>query len=223
MLFWLNGSKSASRTVFCACMKKTKPKSESKAKANKTSSRPARAGPFSDLYQLIVQQPLFKGLSPSQFELLTGLAMEIHFTPGEYIFRRQDPANRFYVILEGKVELELTSSRHGTKSLLTAGPGDYVGSAWLFEPYSFHVSAKVIEPTRSIFFYGTKLREHCEDNHDLGYEIMKRVAGAALKRLIAFQQDIPAWHKNEIADTPKKNDMKMEQYKIRSPTGKIHV
>lgn len=150
-----------------------------------------RAGPFSDLYQLIVQQPLFKGLSPGQFEVLTGLAMEVRFTPGEYIFRRQDPANRFYVILEGKVELELTSPGYGTKSVQTAGPGDYLGSAWLFEPYSFQASAKVIEQTRSIFFYGTKLREYCEDNHDLGYEIIKRIAGAALKRLVAFQQDTP--------------------------------
>jgi CRP/FNR family cyclic AMP-dependent transcriptional regulator len=181
---WLNGSKSSSRTVVCTRMKKIKPGSA----LNKSSHRATRA--WASLYQLVAQQPLFNGLSPGQLEVLASLAMEMRFMPGEYIFRRQDPANRFYMILEGKVELELASPRNGVKSVQIAGPGDYLGWSWLFEPYSFSASAKIIEPTRSIFFYGTMLRQDCEDDHDLGYELVKRVAGAALKRAMAFQQNI---------------------------------
>lgn len=170
-------------------MKKTKPGSESKTKKNKTLRRAARAGSFSILYQLIAQQPLFKGLNPGQLELLAGLAMEIRFAPGEYIFRRQDPANRFYVILEGRVELELASMWDGIRVVQMAGAGDYLGWAWLFEPYSFYLSARTVEPTRAIFFYGTVLRQHCEEDHDLGYEIVKRVAEVTFQRLGAFQQN----------------------------------
>jgi|HubBroStandDraft_5_1064220.scaffolds.fasta_scaffold248903_1 CRP/FNR family cyclic AMP-dependent transcriptional regulator len=172
-------------------MKKTKSSSssEAKAKGNKTPRRATRTG--ASLYQLIAGQPLFEGLNPRQLEVLAGLAMEMRFARGEYIFRKQDPANRFYVILEGKVELELASPRDGVEPIQTVESGDYLGWSWLFEPYSFYVSAKVTEPTRSIFFYGTMLRQHCEDDHDLGYELVKRIAGAALKRFIIFQQNIP--------------------------------
>jgi CRP/FNR family transcriptional regulator, cyclic AMP receptor protein len=141
------------------------------------------------LYEFIAKHPLFEGMEARQLKMLADLAMETQFASGEYIFRRQDPANRFYLILEGRVELELASMRDGMKIIQMAGAGDYLGWAWLFEPYSFYLSARTVEPTRAIFFYGTMLRQRCENDHDLGYEIVKRVAQVALQRLAAFQQN----------------------------------
>jgi CRP-like cAMP-binding protein len=171
-------------------MTRTKLISGPKTAGNKASCGGTRKGTSSRLYRLIERQPLFEGLSAAQLEMLAGLAMEMEFEPGEYIFRQQDPANRFYVILEGRVEVELASPPDGIKPIQIAGPGDHLGWSWLFEPYSFYVSARITEPTRTIFIYGTMLRQYCEEDHDLGYEIVKRVAGVALKRLIAFQQNI---------------------------------
>jgi CRP-like cAMP-binding protein len=173
-------------------MGKTKPLS--KRKARKSSEKEALPGAVEGklspgLYEFIVKHPLFEGMGARQLEVLAGLAMETQFTSGEYIFRRQDPANRFYLILEGRVELELASMRDGIKIIQMAGAGDYLGWAWLFEPYSFYLSARAVEPTRAIFFYGTVLRQLCEDDHDLGYEIVKRVAAVALQRMAAFQQN----------------------------------
>jgi CRP/FNR family transcriptional regulator, cyclic AMP receptor protein len=173
-------------------MGKTKPLSERKAaKSPEKKALPNGAGGklSLSLYEFIAKHPLFEGMDASQLEVLAGLAMETQFTAGEYIFRRQDPANRFYLILEGGVELELASMRDGIKVIQLAGAGDYLGWAWLFEPYSFYLSARAVEPTRAIFFYGTVLRQLCEGDHDLGYEIVKRVAAVALHRMAAFQQN----------------------------------
>lgn len=155
----------------------------------KNSRDPAGGRLSSSLYELIAKHPLFDGLNARQLGVLADLAMETQFAPGEYIFRRQDPANRFYLILEGRIELELASTRDGMKVIQMAGPGDYLGWAWLFEPYSFYLSARTVDPTKAIFFYGTMLRQRCEDDHDLGYEIVKRVAETALQRLAAFQKN----------------------------------
>jgi CRP/FNR family transcriptional regulator, cyclic AMP receptor protein len=168
-------------------MRQTKLATPLKARS-RTLSKTVAGKVSPSLCQLIARQPLFKGLKPHQLGVLAGLAMEMQFAPGEYIFRRQDPANRFYVILEGKVEIELALSQEDLKPFQIAGPGDYLGWTWLFEPYSFYTSARAIKPTRAIFFYGTMLRQRCEDDHDLGYEVVKRVAESALKRAIAFQQ-----------------------------------
>jgi CRP-like cAMP-binding protein len=173
-------------------MAKTKRSSERKAgkpPGGKTLSSVTEEKLSSGLYAFIARHPLFKGLNARQLEALADLTMETRFTPGEYLFRRQDPANRFYLILEGKVEMELASTRDGMRVIQMAGPGDYLGWSWLFEPYSFHLSARTVEPTRAIFFYGTMLRQRCEDDHDFGYEIVKRVAEAAIQRLTAFQQN----------------------------------
>lgn len=173
-------------------MAKTKRSSEGQAgkpTGKKTLSSVAEGKLSSGLYAFIARHPLFEGLGTRQLEALADLTMETRFVPGEYLFRRQDPANRFYLILEGKVELELASTKDGMRVIQMAGPGDCLGLTWLFEPYSFHLSARTVEPTRAIFFYGTKLRQRCEDDHDLGYEIVKRVAEAAIQRLSAFQQN----------------------------------
>jgi len=51
-----------------------------------------------------------------------------------------------------------------------------------------HFSAWAIDPTRAIFFYGTRLREQCETNHELGYQLMKRIAQVVIQNLNATQQ-----------------------------------
>jgi CRP/FNR family transcriptional regulator, cyclic AMP receptor protein len=70
----------------------------------------------------------------------------------------------------------------------TLGPGDDLGWSWLFPPYYLHLSARALEPTRTIFFHGTRLREQCEQDHDLGYQLMKRIAEVLIQRLRATQQ-----------------------------------
>ena len=138
--------------------------------------------------ELIAQQPFFQGLSVHHLELLADSAMETRFKPGQWIFRQGDPANRFYLILEGKVSIESEVKERGMLPIRTLGPGDDLGWAWLFPPYYMHFSAWAIEPTRAIFFYGTRLREECETNHELGYQLMKRIAQVVVQNLNATQQ-----------------------------------
>ena len=138
--------------------------------------------------ELIAQQPFFQGLSVHHLELLADSAMETQFKPGQWIFRQGDPANRFYLILEGKVLIESEVKERGMIPIRTLGPGDDLAWAWLFPPYYMHFNACAIEPTRAIFFYGTRLREQCEVNHELGYQLMKRIAQVVIRNLNATQQ-----------------------------------
>ena len=63
------------------------------------------------LYALIAQQPFFKGLNPQQLQLLAGSALEMKFETGATIFEEGSPANRFYLILTGRVELSVGNGR----------------------------------------------------------------------------------------------------------------
>jgi CRP-like cAMP-binding protein len=72
-------------------------------------------------------------------------------------------------------------------AIQTLGPGDDLGWSWLFPPYSMHFSARAVEPTTAIFFYGTRLREQCDEDHELGYQLMKRIAEVSTKCLHATQ------------------------------------
>ena len=48
------------------------------------------------------------------------------------------------------------------------------------------------EPTSAIFFYGTILREDCERDCSLGYELFKRMAPVIIKRMQAARRKMVA-------------------------------
>ncbi len=148
------------------------------------------AGPKSNdkLAALIRTHPFFKDFDPHQQRLLADCAMEKSFEAGEVIFREGDPANRFYLILEGTVILESYVLDRGRVEIQTIETGDVLGWSWLMPPYYWQFDARAVTPTKAIFFYATPLRDEAENDHQLGYELYKRIAGVMLKRLQAMRR-----------------------------------
>ncbi len=65
----------------------------------------------------------------------------------------------------------------------TIGNGDLLGWSWLFAPYVWRFTARATKPTTAMFFYGTVLREYCETDHTLGYELLKPMSEVMTRRL----------------------------------------
>jgi len=135
--------------------------------------------------KLLAIQPFFKGLSKQQLELLSSNALAVEFPTGKMIFNEGLPANRFYIVLEGEVALESRSGKRGVRPDLiqTIKAGDVLGWSWLFPPYLWHFDARAVKPTKAIIFFATNLRELCERDHTLGYDLLKRVTKVVIKRL----------------------------------------
>jgi CRP-like cAMP-binding protein len=133
----------------------------------------------------LAAQPFLNGLTGRQLDLLLGNAMPVEFKAGRTIFREGQLANRFYLMLEGEVALEsMAVEKEGNPELIqTIGAGDVLGWSWLFPPYYWHFDARCVKSTKAIFIYGTRVRELCENDHDLGYELMKRTAEIVIGRL----------------------------------------
>ncbi|MEO7677492.1 MAG: Crp/Fnr family transcriptional regulator [Verrucomicrobiota bacterium] len=143
-----------------------------------------------DLLSLITMHTFLKSLAKPHLEVLAASAMLKEFARDELIFREGDPANRFYLIESGSVALE-TSKKEKTPALIEMiGKGDVLGWSWLFPPYYWHFDARAAETTTAIFFYGIRLREQCEQDHDLGYELMKRMSSVMIHRLQATRRKL---------------------------------
>lgn len=132
------------------------------------------AGPV--LEALIAAQPFFTGMKGEHLQTLADSAVETRFAPGQVIFREGDLANRFYLIERGRVAVELERRDAEPLLLQALGPGREAGWSWILPPYHEYFTARALEATAAIFFHGTRLREQCEENHDLGYELMSRMA-----------------------------------------------
>jgi len=159
---------------------KTDPASGGEASAGKT------------VESVIAEHPFLTGLQPAHLRTLAENAMRLSYASGEFIFREGEPANRFYLIESGKVSLESQRKDEPPVCIQTIGPGDVLGWSWLFPPYYWNFDARVVEPTTAIFFYGTRLREQCEEDPALGYELMKRMATVVIQRLQAARKQLLA-------------------------------
>ena len=144
----------------------------------------------------VALHPFLAGMDHTQLALLTDCAMAPHFKPGQIIFREGEPANRFYLLETGKVMLE-SSEGFGKPVMVEAiGAGDLLGWSWMFPPYVWHFTARAVEPTEAIFFYGTILREYCERDPSLGYQLFKRMAPVMLRRLQAARKKMLSIHQH---------------------------
>ena len=137
---------------------------------------------------LIVDHPFLGSFSREHLDLILEHAVDVQFEPGEVIFKENDPANRFYLIEYGKVTLETHLPHDGDIVVQTLAGGDVVGWSWLFPPFAWHFRARALEPTSAIVIDGAHLLGLCERNHDLGFELMKRMAQVVIQRLQATRR-----------------------------------
>lgn len=76
----------------------------------------------------------------------------------------------------------------------TIGAGGLLGWSWMMPPYKWRFTARAVEPTEAIYFAGTILREYCERDPALGFELHKRLSAVMMKRLQAARGKILAMH-----------------------------
>jgi CRP/FNR family cyclic AMP-dependent transcriptional regulator len=125
----------------------------------------------------------FRGLPPADLELIAGCGRNVHLERGAFLAREGDPADFFYVIREGRVALEIHVPDRGPLVIDTVGPGEILGVSWLFPPHRWQFDARAVERTAAIWLDGACLRDKCDADPRLGYDVMKRFARVLKGRL----------------------------------------
>ena len=141
--------------------------------------------PVESLERILGEHPFFKGLEEPYLQLFVDCASNVRFNAGETIFREGDEANTFYLIRHGRVALETSTPQRGSVIIETIREGDVLGWSWMVAPYRWRFDARAMEPVRAIALDGRCLRGRSEEDHDLGYQLMKRCAQVMEHRLEA--------------------------------------
>jgi CRP-like cAMP-binding protein len=135
--------------------------------------------------KLLLEVPVFAGLTSDQLEFVAGCASNARFKDGEMLFREGDKADIFYVIRHGSVALEIFAPPSGAVTIETVEAGEVVGWSWLFPPYRRYFDARAVGLVRATAFDGTCLRDKCDADPALGYQLMSRFAQVLIERLQA--------------------------------------
>jgi len=141
-------------------------------------------------YDLLVAHPFLAGLTDWQLQRLATCAQRSFFHAGNRVFREGDPADRFWLIQEGHVRLDTHLPGRGDVVVDTLGPGVVLGWSWLFPPYRWHFGAVAVETTLTVELDGPGIRQTCEQNPDLGYELARRFMQVVVQRLQSTRRQL---------------------------------
>lgn len=142
------------------------------------------------LERIVREHPFFANLEAGFCTLVCGCARNVRFDAGQYLCHEGEAADQLYLLRHGHVALEVTAPGRGAVTFQTLGAGDIVGVSWLIPPYRWTYDAKALELTRAIAMDATCLRQKCEADHDLGYELMKRFVPVLIERLHSTRMQI---------------------------------
>jgi CRP/FNR family transcriptional regulator, cyclic AMP receptor protein len=136
---------------------------------------------------LLSEHPFFRDLPPEHLATVAGCVSNAVYPAGTFLCREGEAADRFHVLRLGRVAVEIAPPIGGAMTLETVETGEVLGWSWLFPPYRWHFDARAISLVRALAVDGACLRRKCDEDPQLGFELMKRFAQLAVRRLEATQ------------------------------------
>ena len=125
---------------------------------------------------ILAAHAFFKGIDSRYLKLILACASRETFTPARFLCRDEEEARKFYVIHHGRVSVEIYRPRRGAVIIQTLGEGEVLGWLWYDHPERWHLDARALDLTRVISLDVQCLMDRCNQNHDFGYELMRRYA-----------------------------------------------
>jgi CRP-like cAMP-binding protein len=139
--------------------------------------------------ELLRRYPFFAPFNESQLQSIAMLSEEVHIDAGVTLFEECHPANTFFILLEGAVDLYYKSEEQyhpKTKKEFSVGeinPGEIVAVSALIEPFTLNATGKTAKPSRLVKIEAQELRKMMNEDPQLGYITMHQVAKAIMERL----------------------------------------
>lgn len=129
-----------------------------------------------DDFKLASDVKFFKGLPEEDVASLLKNAVVIEEEKGSLLFSQGDPANRFYVLLEGRVKL-FTANEDGEESIVEIfNPVCSFAEAAMFASGRFPVNCETVMKTRLVRIDGEPFMRSLKETPRIGQMILKKIS-----------------------------------------------
>lgn len=140
---------------------------------------------MTEIQALVDTQAFFRDFSPEERRMLAQGAALRDFATRELICREGAPANRFHLLLSGRVAIQVMTPTRGPVTIETLEPGEILGWSWLVPPHTWRFDVQATEPVRALEFDGPHIREFFERNAAFGYRLLRAFVPLIVDRLQA--------------------------------------
>lgn len=127
----------------------------------------------------------FEVMSAEHFNKMVGISKILKFEAGQSIFHEGDKEDYLYIVLEGRVAIEISIPGRGRIRILTADPMEVVGWSSVTPIVRQRTAgARAVFSSRLLAIDANDLRKLCDEDHSLGYYVMRRLANVVAGRLL---------------------------------------
>jgi len=146
-----------------------------------------------DLYALLHKHPFVEEFRPEHIDKLGGLGRQVRFAADQVIFKEGDDTHDFYLIVSGRVALEMQEPDHVLR-VQALGDGDELGWSSVLMGRGKYFQARALEPTEALAFDGVSLLDACRNDTAFGFAFMYRMLGVVSERLQAARLQLHDMH-----------------------------
>ena len=141
--------------------------------------------PQTSIDDFLSSHAFFSGMDSNYVDFLANSIDERQIGKGEVLFHQGDRADKFYLLREGKVSVQVPALVGPVLEIQILGKDQILGWSWLISPYRWHFLARAVEDSTILEFDGSAILAHCDEDPKFGYELLKRFAALMSERLEA--------------------------------------
>ena len=143
-----------------------------------------------EIRDVLAAHPFFAGLDARVTDRLTEYARDHRYPKGTWIARARAPADEFHAVLSGRVGIEIVAPGHRPLVIATVHGGEVVGWSWFVEPHRWHFDVVALDDVHALTLDAAALRAACEQDHELGYRVARRLTEVVASRIEATRHQV---------------------------------
>jgi CRP-like cAMP-binding protein len=148
--------------------------------------------------QTLDKLAFFEGFPAEYLQPLANLANVVQVEADEVIFHEGEKSPNIFVVIEGKLALEIDVASGGATCIQSVGPGKLLGWTPILTLGPMTATARAVEPCRLATIKALQVRQACGDNPNFGLEFMRRTALALSRRLSTTRLHLADVYESEL-------------------------
>jgi len=121
------------------------------------------------ILSMLAGHPFCEDLSAEHVQALVACATEKKVDASAFLFNEGSPAGSMFLVLSGRVVLEIYVPSQGAVQVESIENGGVIGWSWLLTPHRWHFDARASRPTHFLVLDGPKVNSLGEADPKLGY------------------------------------------------------
>jgi signal transduction histidine kinase len=143
-----------------------------------------------DWFAFLRRAPFFKGLSDAEIRLVAGSCAEEERDAGEVIFVEGSTADRFYIVIEGRVEVWKNYYDPKPDLLAVHGPGHFFGEMALIDELPRSATVVARDGIRLLYLSRDDFRRLIRERSSIALSVMTSISHMVRSANEAFVDDL---------------------------------